>query len=729
MNRLYKFLIISLFLLVPQLIKAQEYYFRFVEKDKILINTIITSTISIDNVVGDTIYAYANAVEFEKFKALGYKIESLPHPSTPNKSRVMATTVEQMANWDRYPTYEVYRSMMKKFEKDYPDLCKLDSIGTTVLGRKIYVVKISDNVLSNEAEPEFFYTSTMHGDETTGYILMLRLIDYLLANYGTNPRVTNLVNNIAIYINPNANPDGTYNYGNSTVDGSIRANAMGYDLNRNFPDPRVGQNPNGPHQVETIAMMNFATARNFVLSANFHGGIELANYPWDTWTSSTRPHADNSWFYSISRQYATLTQNNSPSGYFTGMYNGVTHGGDWYVVAGGRQDYMNYWHNCREITLEVSNTKNPASADLPKFWNYNKEAMLSYMELVFTGVHGIVTNSQGDPLAANISIASHDKDNSNVVTNAFHGNYVRMIAPNTYDFTYSSSGYSNSVVSGVSVSPNDMTIVNVVLGGNNSNVSREVRILDHHSLEPIANASVVVKSSVGSITLNTNEEGLLLLENMPIGLIRFDVSASGYYDSFFLERIVVANATIDLKIFKTPRYAVTFNVTKHGDQAVVGAEIIFNGIAKITNDDGVAVFDDIQQGTYNYHLEVEGFTEIDNNVLVSTDMTIDINLTPLSDILIEYTSTVVKTWPNPFTSTLNIEVNLSEKTNLSVDIFSVTGQKILSLANGFHSQGLHRFEWKTQSVISSVNQGVYVVRVVTNGESKAYRVIFLPNGR
>jgi hypothetical protein len=274
-----------------------------------------------------------------------------------------------------------------------------------------------------------------------------------------------------------------------------------------------------------------------------------------------------------------------------------------------------------------------------------------------------------------------------------------------------------------------MKIVNVALGGNHVTVSRSVRVVDFYTSEPIPNAEVVVKSSLGTTTLSTDNEGVILIEDMPIGLARFDVSASGYFNSFFLEKINTASSTIDLKIFKTPRYSVTFNVKKQDNEVVVGAEIVFNGIAKVTNEEGVAVFDDIQEGTYNYYLTIDDYNEVNNNVLVSKDMTININLTPLSDILIDYNSTIVKTWPNPFTSTLNIEVNLSEYTDLSVDIFSVTGQKILSLANGFHTQGIHRFEWKTQSVISSVNQGVYVVRIVTNGESKAFRVIFLPNGR
>src|SRR5690554_2685372 len=102
---------------LPQAVKAQEYYFKISESDKELVNTKITCTVSIDRVEGDTIFAYANQKEFEALKALGYLPELLENPTLAIKNRGMATTIDQMANWDLYPTYEVYRSMMKKFEQ------------------------------------------------------------------------------------------------------------------------------------------------------------------------------------------------------------------------------------------------------------------------------------------------------------------------------------------------------------------------------------------------------------------------------------------------------------------------------------------------------------------------------------------------------------------------------------------------------------------------------------
>ena len=33
------------------------------------------------------------------------------------------------------------------------------------------------------------------------------------------------------------------------------------------------------------------------MAANIHGGVECMNYPWDTWLSTVKPHADNDWYF------------------------------------------------------------------------------------------------------------------------------------------------------------------------------------------------------------------------------------------------------------------------------------------------------------------------------------------------------------------------------------------------------------------------------------------------
>lgn len=439
---------------------AQEYYLKLKERDRTMINEHITRIVSIHKIEGENIYAFANEEELSKIRAYGYLPELLKHPSEGYRNLDMATSIDQMANWDRYPTYEVYRALMKRYEAQFPGLCRLDSIGTTIKGRKLYVLKITSEVESMLPKPEMFYTSSMHGNETTGFVLMLRLADHLLQNYGTDSRITRMLNQSVIYINPAANPDGTYKSGNHTVAGATRGNANGKDINRNFPDPRVGANPSGPYQVETIAMMDFAQSKTLSLSANFHDGAELVNYPWDAWVSNERKHADHNWFEAISIQWADQVHSNSPQGYF---FPGYTHGGDWYVVAGGRQDYMNYWHHCREVTIELHDNFLTATELLPAFWNYQKESLLSYIEWLQTGVSGTVRNEAGVPLEAKITVLNHDKDESWVRSNPYHGHYLRMLEPGTWQLEFSAFGYEPQVHEVVVTDIDASQTLNVIL--------------------------------------------------------------------------------------------------------------------------------------------------------------------------------------------------------------------------------------------------------------------------
>ncbi|MBP3762625.1 MAG: T9SS type A sorting domain-containing protein [Bacteroidales bacterium] len=303
--------------------------------------------------------------------------------ATPGRKAVqMASTVAEMAAWDRYPTYPVYVEMMQRWASDYPDICSLDTIGTSIQGRLILALHIEGNRQQEILRPEFFYTSTIHGDEVTGYAMMLRLIDTLLTSYGHSPRLTALVDGTAIYINPLANPDGTYRMGNHTVQGAMRYNADYVDLNRTFPDPFSPTAKALPQ--ENAAMIAYTNAHRFRLSANLHGGSEVANYPWDSFTSADRPHPESDWWKAVCRRFVD-TCRAVDNGYLRDVADeGYIAGGDWYVIGGGRQDYMNYYHDCLELTLEISSEKTPPAAQLPAFWRRLRSALLNYIEEIYS---------------------------------------------------------------------------------------------------------------------------------------------------------------------------------------------------------------------------------------------------------------------------------------------------------------------------------------------------------
>lgn len=399
---------------------------------------LFSALMSVDRVKGDTITAYLNRVQFDRFVKSGIVFTVVDPPSL--KTVKAEPEIEKDLVSFVYPSYNEYITLMHEFAASWPDLCMLTVFGTSAEGRDLLALKISDNALMKEAEPVLFFTSTMHGDEVTGYVLMLRLIQELLQNYSTSQRIRNIVDNIEIWINPLANPDGTYFLTDESVYGSTRFNANNIDLNRNFPDPELGDHPdNEEWQPETVAMMNFMEEKRVTLSANFHGGAEVINYPWDTWQKT---HADDGWFNLISRSWADTAHLNSMPGYMTDENNGVTRGYEWYRITGGRQDYATYFLHSREITVEISATKVPDESELESYWLYNRESILDFMELLFTGVKGTVSDIHtGMPVAALVVVESHDVDQSHVVSDIQNGYYHRLLLPGDYSFTFSAAGY------------------------------------------------------------------------------------------------------------------------------------------------------------------------------------------------------------------------------------------------------------------------------------------------
>ncbi len=363
----------------------------------------------------------------------------------------MALDLTEALTFQKYPTYPQYVEMMQRFASRYPEICRLDTFGTSEEGRLLLALKISDHVQEDEDEARFFYTSTIHGDELVGYVLLLRLADTLLTGYGSVSDITALVDSLAIWINPLANPDGSYSsdQGLSLTD-ARRTNSKGIDLNRDFPDSGSGEgNDTTMRAAETRHMMYFMQQHRFTMSANIHSGTEVVNYPWD----HTRVlHADDPWYRFISREYADETMAVDP-GYMWGWPdNGITNGAEWYIITGGRQDYVNYYLEGREVTLELSNEKLLESNLLEEHWRINRRSLLNYMVQCTYGIRGRVSDEiSGDPVRAQITLPDHDSSYSVVHSSATHGDFYRLIKEGIYDLVVSANGYLADTTPGVEV--------------------------------------------------------------------------------------------------------------------------------------------------------------------------------------------------------------------------------------------------------------------------------------
>ena len=338
-----------------------------------------------------------------------------------------------------WPTFQQFVDRMQGLENNYPALADLISIGQSVQGRDIWCLKISDNVSLEENEPEFKYSSTVHGDETTGIELTIRLAELLLQNYDIDPDLTELVNEIEIWLCPIHNPDGYVS--------SSRYNAHGYDINREFPDRFTDpiDDPAG-HEPETQAFMYFGYGQRFVMGANYHGGAQVLNYPWDAVAAPGDPiipdyAPDDNLFHDLGLGYTILNPMIHDNPEFPP--DGLTRGWEWYQIWGGMQDWAYYWRGEHHVTIEVSNTKRPPYEQMDYYWDNNQEAMVWWLASSLSGVRGQVLDARdGSPLNATITVDGMEIPNF-ARTDPSVGDYHRVISAGDYTLTAAATGYQN----------------------------------------------------------------------------------------------------------------------------------------------------------------------------------------------------------------------------------------------------------------------------------------------
>jgi len=418
-----------------------------------------TLGLNVGHITPDYAEVFATGGEYEYLTQHGYNVARVgQQPDPPDFRRSTARGLGV------YHNYTTLTTELQAYKSAYPSITKLISLGPSVQGRYLWALHISDNPNLDEEEPEFKYVSSMHGDETVGLEMCLYLIDYLLTNYGSDTRVTDLVNETSIWIVPSMNPDG--------LDMGTRLNANGYDLNRSFPNYPEDYSMTAANlapsysglQPEVQHLMSWAYGHRFVLSANLHTGAVVASYPFDADpgipSGQPAPTAENGLFVELATVYASnnppMYANNSPP-----FQNGIVNGNEWYIVTGGMQDWMYRYMGNAEITVELSVPKKPSQSSLPTYWDNNRESMLSYMEQVHRGVRGVVTDADTtEPLAATVRVYGYPQL---VFTDPDVGDYYRLLPDGTYTLRFESVGYAAVVVPGIVVTSGSPTRVDVAM--------------------------------------------------------------------------------------------------------------------------------------------------------------------------------------------------------------------------------------------------------------------------
>jgi hypothetical protein len=215
------------------------------------------------------------------------------------KSRL--STVDEMGGYKTLSEIRVYFDAMLA---DHPDiLTPRISIGTTIEGRDIWAVKMSDNPGVDEDEPELLFTAGIHAREVITPEVLFHFMDYLTDNYATDPEVIDIVDNREIWFVLAVNPDGYYYNQVIAPDGggmwrkNRRDNldgTFGVDLNRNFGHmwayDNIGSSPVTGRETyrgtapfsepEAQTMRDFIISRDFSIIVYYHSYSNLILWPW-----------------------------------------------------------------------------------------------------------------------------------------------------------------------------------------------------------------------------------------------------------------------------------------------------------------------------------------------------------------------------------------------------------------------------------------------------------------
>ncbi|MFI8926272.1 M14 family metallopeptidase [Streptomyces sp. NPDC053474] len=203
--------------------------------------TVLAATgVSIDEAGDHGVVVSANAAQAKKLRALGYTLKALPGP--PKRTGDGPVRVRDFPPADsRYHNYAEMTAEINQRLQQYPNIMSKRVIGKSYQGRDIVAIKISDNVGTDENEPEVLFTHHQHAREHLTVEMALYLLREFGAGYGSDARITKMLNEREIWIVPDLNPDGG-EYDIAT--GSYRSwrlnrqpnpgGATGTDLNRNW---------------------------------------------------------------------------------------------------------------------------------------------------------------------------------------------------------------------------------------------------------------------------------------------------------------------------------------------------------------------------------------------------------------------------------------------------------------------------------------------------------------
>jgi putative cell wall-binding protein len=279
-----------------------------------------------------------------------------------------------------YHTYSELTAAIRAVESAHPGLVRISSIGRSHEGRELWIAKVSDNVGTDEAEPEVLLDGGHHGREHLSVEMALAVLRRLTDPYATDAAVKRRVDGTETWILFNLNPDGTTYDGGGATYRDWRKNrqptpgtsAIGTDLNRNYgwkwgccggsSGSPTHENYRGPKPwsaPEVAALKRFVDGRvvggrqQIRIHLSFHSFGRVVVWPWAHTAAGVPDADDRATLAAIGNEMARLAS-------YRGLQSHAL-----YPTDGDQIDWMYGAHRIFSYTVELADRKYPPDEMIP----------------------------------------------------------------------------------------------------------------------------------------------------------------------------------------------------------------------------------------------------------------------------------------------------------------------------------------------------------------------------
>ncbi|GID95620.1 carboxypeptidase T [Amorphoplanes digitatis] len=365
-------------------------------------NAIASTGAAIDGAEHSVVEITATGSEVKALRALGFTVNPVTVP-LPTED---VSTLDFPSRDAAYHNYAEMVAEVDAIVAQYPAIASKRVLGQTYQGRNIVAVKISDNVGTDESEPEVLYDANHHAREHLTVEMAVYLLHLYADNYATDTRIRNVVNSREIWIIPSVNPDGaeydvatgSYRSWRKNRQPNSGSSYVGTDLNRNYgykwgccggssgtTSSDTYRGPSAFSAPETRVIRDFVNSRvvggvqQIKAAIDFHTYSELVLWPLgytnaDTATGVMTADQNNT-FATLGRQMAATNQYTPEQA------------SDLYITDGDSLDWLWGQHKIFAYTFEMYPTSSSAGGFYPpasvitRETARNKEAALIIAEV------------------------------------------------------------------------------------------------------------------------------------------------------------------------------------------------------------------------------------------------------------------------------------------------------------------------------------------------------------